>query len=409
VNAARIVAVVVAAQFLAQIGAFAVPALLPTFIAEWSLSNAEAGWITGIFYAGYTLTVPVLVALTDRLPAKRIYLVCVLLTAAAHLGYALLSEGFWSALAFRALAGIGWAGTYMPGLKALTDHVEGPGQSRAVAAHAGSVGISGALSFLFAATVAGWWSWHWALGLSGAAALAAFALMAAGLPGGSVAVTPRAGSLLDFRPVLHNRSAMAYALSYCVHTWEMSALRQWGVTFLTFALALHGGEAGLLAPATVVAAMGLVGVGTSMAGNEAARRFGRRTFIFSVMLAGMAMALAIGFSAALSYALAAIMVLVYAALIWADSSSLTAGAAGTAAPGQRGATLAVHSTLGYAGGFMGPLVVGLVLDLAGTGILGWGLAFAHLALVTAVGPLALWLLRPSGLAGDRAGADGVAG
>jgi MFS family permease len=74
VSATRIVAVVVTAQFLAQLGAFAVPALLPTFIAEWSLGATEAGWITGIFYAGYTLTVPVLVALTDRLPAKRIYL-----------------------------------------------------------------------------------------------------------------------------------------------------------------------------------------------------------------------------------------------------------------------------------------------------------------------------------------------
>jgi predicted MFS family arabinose efflux permease len=347
------------------------------------------------------VAVPVLVSLTDRLPAKRVYLLSVLLTAAAHFGYAYLAEGFWSALGFRALAGIGWAGTYMVGLKALTDRVEGPQQSRAVAAHAASIGISGAVSFLFAAAVAALWDWRMALALSGAAALVAFALMAAGLPGGRAAAPRPAGRLLDFRPVLRNRSAMAYALGYCVHTWEMSALRQWGVTFLAFALALDGGEAGLLGPATVVGAMGLVGVATSMLGNEAARRFGRRRFILAVMLAGMGVALGVGFSAALSYALAAVAVLTYAALIWADSSSLTAGAAGSALPGQRGATLAVHSTLGYAGGFFGPLVVGIVLDLAGTGVVGWGLAFAHLALVTAVGPAALLLLRPAGLAGDR--------
>ena len=39
--------------------------------------------------------------------------------------------------------------------------------------------------------------------------------------------------------------------------------------------------------------------------------------------------------------------------------------AGTAEPSRRGATLAVHSTLGYAGGFVGPLLIGYTLDLAG--------------------------------------------
>ena len=33
------------------------------------------------------------------------------------------------------------------------------------------------------------------------------------------------GGLFDFRPVFRNSSAMAYAMAYCVHTLEMSALR----------------------------------------------------------------------------------------------------------------------------------------------------------------------------------------
>ncbi|MED5360088.1 MAG: hypothetical protein VYD85_16980 [Pseudomonadota bacterium] len=48
------------------------PALLPALIAEWSLSNTEAGWVTGIFYAGYAMAVSVLVTLTDRIDPKRI-------------------------------------------------------------------------------------------------------------------------------------------------------------------------------------------------------------------------------------------------------------------------------------------------------------------------------------------------
>jgi hypothetical protein len=34
---------------LAQIGAFALPALLPDYIARRSLSKTEAGWLVGIF------------------------------------------------------------------------------------------------------------------------------------------------------------------------------------------------------------------------------------------------------------------------------------------------------------------------------------------------------------------------
>jgi hypothetical protein len=40
---------IVAAQMLAQIGAFALPALLPDYIARWDLSKTEAGWLVGIF------------------------------------------------------------------------------------------------------------------------------------------------------------------------------------------------------------------------------------------------------------------------------------------------------------------------------------------------------------------------
>ena len=68
----RIIAVVCASQVLVQIGAFAVPALLPIFIDQWALSNTDAGWIVSAFYAAYTLAVPVLVSLTDRIDPKKI-------------------------------------------------------------------------------------------------------------------------------------------------------------------------------------------------------------------------------------------------------------------------------------------------------------------------------------------------
>jgi hypothetical protein len=53
----RGVVVMCAAQACAQIGAFSVAAVLPTLIGAWSLSNTEAGWISGIYYAAYTAVV----------------------------------------------------------------------------------------------------------------------------------------------------------------------------------------------------------------------------------------------------------------------------------------------------------------------------------------------------------------
>ena len=75
------------------------------------------------------------------------------LTALSHFGFALFADGFWSALLLRLLGGIGWAGTYMPGLKAIADPLEGTAQSRAVSWHAAGVGISGAPSFAIAGLV----------------------------------------------------------------------------------------------------------------------------------------------------------------------------------------------------------------------------------------------------------------
>jgi predicted MFS family arabinose efflux permease len=393
-----------AAQACAQIGAFSVAALLPTLIAVWSLSNTEAGWISGIYYAAYTLTVPLLSSLTDRIDAKRIYLGSVALTAIAFGAFAWLATGFWSALLCRALMGAGWAGSYMPGLKALSDLTEGPQQSRAVAAHAAAVGVSGALSFGVAGAVNAWFGWQWALVPGALGAALAFLLALVGLPRRpAMAVAGPRGSLFDFRPVLRNRSALAYSLAYCVHTWEMSALRGWVVAFLTFVAAQTPGAWTPLAPATVASVMGLVGVLSSVWGNELSIRLGRRRFVLGTMLASAALAAVIGFSAALPYIGAAALILLYAMLIWSDSSSLTAGSAGSAEPGRRGATLAVHSTLGYAGGFLGPLALGATLDLlGGASVLGWGAAFGHVTVALLLGALAFVWLRPADLAGDRA-------
>ena len=69
-----IITVFCLAQSLAQIGAMAFAALLPAFFAEWSLSHAEAGWLSGIIFGAYALAVPILLPMTDRIDARNVYI-----------------------------------------------------------------------------------------------------------------------------------------------------------------------------------------------------------------------------------------------------------------------------------------------------------------------------------------------
>jgi MFS family permease len=404
----RLVALVCAAQVLAQIGAYAWPAMLPGFLERWPMDNAEAGWITGAFYGAYMLAVPVLVGLTDRVDPRRVYLLGVALTTVSHACFALLADGVVSALVLRVLAGVGWAGTYMTGLKLLADRVDERLMSRAVAGHAAGVGVSGAVSFAFAGALEALLGWQGAFAAAaGCAALAwliAWRLVPPAPREPAAAARPGSfsGWLPDFRPVIANRAALAYSAAYCVHTWEMNALRGWAVAFLAFVAAGAGGGPAWLGPVAMATVMGLLGTGASVLGNELAVRLGRRRLVRGAMLASALTALLLGAAGAAGYPAAAAGVVLYAVLVWLDSSSLTAGAAGNAPPGRRGATLALHSMLGYGGGLVGPVVMGLVLDAAGgMSVRAWSLAFAHLALAGLLGRMLFSRLGPGALRGDR--------
>src|SRR5215471_15278640 len=253
---------IVAAQVLVQIGAFSLPALLPGYIDQWHLSSIEAGSLVGIFFAAYVVAVPILVALTDRVPTRNVYVVGAGLTALSHLGFAFVADGYWWGLILRAAAGIGWAGAYMPGLKVIADTLKGDAQSRAVSAHAAGVGVAGASSFAVAGLIAGMLGTRAAFMFGGTCALIAIAIALSVMPNKSPAHAKSRGprALLDFRPVFRNRAAMAWIAGYTFHTWEMAGLRAWGVTFLTVTAAQAAASPWLPSPTVLFTIAGFIGI-----------------------------------------------------------------------------------------------------------------------------------------------------
>lgn len=393
----RLVAVLCLTEVLGMAGFSTFAALLPTFRTEWGLSNTAAGWIEGAFQAGYLAGVPLLVGLTDRIDPRRIYLAAMAASTLASIAFALLATGLWSACLFRAVAGLGLAGTYMPGLRLLSDRLEGPAQSRAVAFYTASFSIGVSLSVLLAGAMNEAMGWRAAFGLAGACAAAALVIAAASLGrAGSVPPPPSSPvSVLDFRPVLANRKALRYSLGYAAHMWELFGLRAWVVAFLVFAFDRADDELPAGVSATDAAALILVlALPASLLGNEASLRFGRRRTLLAVMSLSAILAALIGLSAALPPIAMLAVLAVYGAVVGADSASLTAGAVAAARPGQQGLTMSFHTLIGFAAAAVSPLAFGAVLDLGGDGsIVSWWLAFAVLGLGVALGPLCLWWIR----------------
>jgi MFS family permease len=388
-----LIAIFCTAQVLAQLGGLMFAALLPVLMDAWQVSHAEAGWLSGVFFGAYALSVLILLPLTDRIRSRYIYVGSMVLTLVSHLLMATVVDEFWSAFVCRVLAGIGWAGTYMVGLRALTDELDGKAASRAVSFNAAGIGLSGALSFAVAGwigTVAGWQAaFATAAGSTAIALVIALTLF----PVGRQPSPSPARNTFDFRPVFRNVTALRYSLGYCVHTWEMFVVRSWAVAFLTFVMVEHEAVPLFFLPTMVAMFMELTGTMASVAGNEVAQRIGRRRWIIMVMITAMVCALLVGISAGLGYVWAAIACLVYNAVIYADSAALTAGTVESAEPARKGATLAVHALLGYGGGFVGPVCLGLILEgMGGESVRAWSVGFAHIAFVMMAGPAALMFL-----------------
>jgi len=377
------VALMCVAEILCMAGFATYPALLPTLREAWRLSNTEAGLIGGILFLGYVASVPLLTALTDRHDARRVYLASCIVAASGSVLFAAVANGFWGGLAAQAVFGIGFAGVYMPGLKAMSDRIGEASQSRAVALYTSLSGIGLAGSYFLAGAIAASTSWRWAFALAALGPIVAALLVALLMePRAPVVIAERPGFFASFPMVFRNKPALAFICGYVAHCWELYGVRAWMVAFLTFAAGQATGAAlGLDAP-TVAAIISLGGIASSIGCNEFAKRLGRANLVTGIMVAGLLLGIGTGFSLRLSLIFTIALLTAYYATVMADSGALTAGTVAAAKPDQRGATLGVHSMLGFTAGLVAPTVFGIVLDLAGGASRAgaWTTAFVVLAL-----------------------------
>jgi MFS family permease len=389
VSPSTLVLVVCLAEILSMTPFSMFLALQPQLEKAWGLSNTETGWISSAYFAGYMLAVPVLASLTDRVDARTVWLAACALAGAGCLGFAFWADNVWTAAALQLATGAGLAGTYMPGLKLLTDRLPALPRPRHVAFYTTSFTLGSALSFWLIGQFDTLFQWRAAVALTAAGPLLGCLLVAGCLP--SVAVAPHAQSSATnhVRAVLASADSRRYVVGYAAHVWELFALRAWIVPFVVFCEGLRGSPSPL-AVATIAALVSLIGVPASLAGAEMTSRWRRPPLVMTIMLLSIVMSLAVAPAARVSWVLVIVAVCLYSACISADSAALTSGLVSVAPPGSRGTAMALYSTLGFAAASAGTFAVGFTLDtLGGQSPRNWMIAFALMSAPNVIGAVAV--------------------
>ena len=373
-----------------------VPAIMAQHLMPlWHLSAAQAGLMASAYAFGYMLAVPVLTALTQRDDARGILLAGSAVSGLATIAFGLFADGLLSASLLLVVAGAGFGGAYMPGLKALTDRLPPGDTSRSVTLYTSSFSVGVGLSFLVSQLVADFHGWRTAFLVTG---IAPVVMVAVCLMLAPFKPKPSPGHPLDFRPVFRNRAALGYIFGYGAHCFELYGMRTWIVAFWTFVAARNAGYV-WLGPIAISVLVTVLSLPASVLGNEASMRFGRHRAItvvdVCVRCGGAGHRVQRNVFAADPAGAGPALRLHRAGRL---RGSLTSGMSQSAVPANRGATMALHSTVGFGTSALGAWGTGVALDAAGgpASSTGWLAAFSLLAAGVLIGPVALrWSRRPA--------------
>ena len=368
-------------------------AVIPFLKVEWGLGNLEAGAIYSAYTAGYVLSVLFVVPATDRLGAKRVMIGSSVVSVLAHVLFPLLADHVATGAAIRAIAGVGLAGVYMPGVRVVMERLSGVARGAATgvfvtayyAAYSGSLAITGALLAHFE-----WRDAYMAVSLAAAMSLPLIYVL---LRGHHDIPDRRTSGTLDIS-VLGNPPVRYLVFGYSMHALQLYAVRVWLPAFLLAVLVSRGVEDGQAAftSATVGGLALAVGSVGPMMGGFISDRFGRAISASGVLALSGACAWFIGWTGDFPWGLIIAISVVYGWGIAADSAIYTTGVMEVANPMDIGSTLAMHAFLGYTGSVIGPILFGGLLDLAPESY-EWGVSFSALGALAIVAIIGLQRLR----------------
>jgi MFS family permease len=341
------------------------PALSVEFAILWDMDAAQIGWLGGIYFAGYAIALPFMTGAANRMDGRIVYVVATLISAASSFGVAVFADGFWGALAFRFAAGAGFAGIHIVGMKLLVDRLNGNAQTRASAYYTAAFAIGSGCSFLVAGMVSkllGWQAVFWVAGLGSLLSMPLLLWVGPAIAGGEM----RSHRLFpDFRAALRDTEIVRYVVAYAGNLWEVFAVRVWFVPLLVFNATATGNTGFGLDPTAAVGLSVIIAVPLNLVFAELGVRWGRKPVIFAISIMSVLVCSVLGWLAAGPYVLVLALLLIHGVTSYGDVGAIAGGVVAATSRETRAAALALFGIIGFTFGFLGPLAVGLAIDLAG--------------------------------------------
>lgn len=380
-------------------------ASLPLLLGAWHMSAAQAGLVQSGWHAGYLVSLFVAGMLTDRLGARRTFLLMSVAACATAVLFAFAANGFWSGLVLYFVAGLASGGSYTPVLALIAQRYGPQRRGTAMGWYLAAASFGYAVSLIACAVLSPWAGWRAGLVLSAVATVGGAVLGWLALRGSRETPTHAPVHMpwmASARQLWRNEPAQLAIWSYSFHCWELLGMWAWLPAFLV-AAAAHGGDlSGIATSAPLAIGVGIAGVchlaGAlgNIAGGTLSDRIGRTRVILIMSCASLACSFSFGWMVGGPLWLLTLVALIYNLTAIGDSSVFSTVLSETVPPSQIGFAFSLRSVVGFGMGAISPWVFGLVLDWAGSGTpdqQAWGLAWCSVGVGAVLGPLLTWRLH----------------